>query len=375
MGSEPRIFVREILPGEKNEVERLFSRSLGFVDRIIFSLSFEEAEKSAKKQTGGTLVAVHEDRIVGSVSVKTHLINGKKTGFIDALVVDRELRGVGIGRHLVETAITWLEDRGCEVIYATADRYNSGSWNLFIHRGFTVYEIPYQIKDYGLDFLRLWLVEFYFIGYGTFFLRRSGEPEKVRELGEEWHFLAAWAGLSLIWWMLTRRSYELTWVLLLTAVTGISLLAHELPQRLVWRRVGLEATFKAWGSGILFALLLSSVNSFFPVYGSTYVKQTDYRYKRGREGTGIAFAVGPLVSLALATVFWFLASYVYTDSLAILCRSGFILNLANAVFNAIPVQGAGGFVWDGRKIFEWDKAVWLIIVAGSIALIVIDTLY
>jgi len=90
LNSEPQISIREMFPGEKNEVERLFSRSLGILDRIVFLLSFEEAERSAKKQTGGTLVAVHEDRVMGSVCVMTRLVKEEKTGFIDALVVDRE---------------------------------------------------------------------------------------------------------------------------------------------------------------------------------------------------------------------------------------------------------------------------------------------
>ncbi|MBS7635637.1 hypothetical protein KEJ34_09230 [Candidatus Bathyarchaeota archaeon] len=55
----------------------------------------------------------------------------------------------------MDGAISWLEERGCEVIYATADRYNSPSWNTFIHRDFHLYETPQQIRDYGLSFLSL----------------------------------------------------------------------------------------------------------------------------------------------------------------------------------------------------------------------------
>ncbi len=70
------------------------------------------------------------------------------------MVTDKEFRGRGVGKSLVDGAISWLEGRGCEVIYTTADRYTSPSWNIF-HRDFHLYEVPQQIRDYGLSFLRL----------------------------------------------------------------------------------------------------------------------------------------------------------------------------------------------------------------------------
>ena len=62
MVSETRVLVREMLPGEKGEVEALFGRSLGLVDRIVFLLSFEDALKSSQRRSGGSLVAVHGGR-------------------------------------------------------------------------------------------------------------------------------------------------------------------------------------------------------------------------------------------------------------------------------------------------------------------------
>ncbi|MEM3648809.1 MAG: GNAT family N-acetyltransferase, partial [Thermoproteota archaeon] len=108
-----QIVIRELQPGEEKEVEKLFTRSLGITDRIIFQLSFEEARKSARKQCGGTLVAELDGKIVGTVSMRNQVLKGKRTGFIDALVSDKELRGRSIGRSLVDGAILWLEEHGC----------------------------------------------------------------------------------------------------------------------------------------------------------------------------------------------------------------------------------------------------------------------
>ena len=371
-----QVLVSEMLPSEKDEVEELFGRSLGLVDRIVFLLSFEDALKSSKRRSGGSLVAVHDGRVVGSVSMRFRLVGGRRTGFIDALVTDRELRGRGIGRSLVDRAISWLEERGCEVIYATADRYNSPSWNLFVHRGFSVYELPQQVGDHGLGFLRLWLAEFHFVGYGTFFLRRGRENDEPREIGEWWHFTAAWLGVSLALSMQALRTGLSLFLLpLFFAVAGLSLLAHEIPQKLVGRRLGLETTFKAWGSGILFGSLLAALGSFFPAYGSTYVKKLDWWYEPRKKWTGIFFTVGPFVSLALALAFWALSHFATSGLLAASGRVGYTMNLIIVIFNLIPVQAAGGLVWDGKKILTWNKAVWLMLFVGTTVLVVLDMVF
>ncbi|UCG79582.1 MAG: GNAT family N-acetyltransferase, partial [Desulfobacterales bacterium] len=346
-------------PNEKGAVERLFARSLSIIERIVFQLSFEDAQKSAQKQGGGTLTAEYDGKIVGAVSMRIQLIKGKRIGYIDALVADKELRGKGIGKSLVNGAISWLEEHGCEVIYATADRYNSPSWNIFIHRGFYLYEIPQQLRDYGLNFLRLWLGEFHFIGFGTFFLRRDKEPKKPSETSESWHLLAALLGVSIVWWiqiLRTRGSFIL--IPILFAVVAISLLAHEHSQKLVARRLGYETTFKAWGSGLLLGWLLALVGGFFPAYGSTYVQQLDWWYDPKRDKTGIIFAIGPLVSLALAFAFWTLPTLTTSSLLVASGKVGYTINLLIVIFNLIPIQAAGGFVWDGKKILAWNKTIW-----------------
>jgi len=367
--------VREMLPNERADVEELFARSLGIVDRIVFLLSFEDAMKSARRQSGGSLVAEYDGRIVGCVSVRVQQIGGRRTGFIDALVADSGLRGRGIGRSLVDGAISWLEGRGCEAIYATADRYNSPSWNTFIHRGFSVYELPQQFRDYGLGFLRLWLGEFHFIGFGTFFIRRGQGDEGPRETGEAWHLLAAWLGVSLVWWIQALRAgLPLYYIPYFSAVAGLSLFAHELSQKLVGLRLGLETTFKAWGSGILLGSLLATVGSIFPAYGSTYVKKPDYWYDLGNKKEGVFFAVGPSVSLTLAFTFWVLSSLVTNGPLTSSARVGYTMNLIIVIFNLIPVQAAGGFVWDGKKILSWSRVVWLTLLMATAALVMIDRL-
>jgi GNAT superfamily N-acetyltransferase/Zn-dependent protease len=376
MDPKMKVLVREMRSSERADVEELFSRSLSLINRIVFQLAFENALKYTQKQSGGCLVALCDGRIVGSVSMKFKLLGGARTGFIGALVVEKELHGRGIGSSLVDRAILWLEEWECEVIYVTVDRYNSPSWNIFIHRDFSVFEIPQQVVDYRLSFLRLWLAEFHFLGYGTFFLRRTQVRSKSRENDEVWHFIAAWLGVSLVWLIQALRVGQPSMLLpFLFVVAGVSLSAHELSQKLVGRQLGLETTFKAWGSGILFSSMLAIVGSFFPAYGSTYIKQLDWRYDPAEKETGVFFAVGSSVSLVLAFVFWVVSSITSSSLFTALGNIGYTMNLIIVVFNLIPLQAAGGLVWDGKKIFEWNKGVWLILLASTVVLVILDMIF
>ncbi|KON32684.1 MAG: hypothetical protein AC479_06975 [miscellaneous Crenarchaeota group-6 archaeon AD8-1] len=367
-----QFLVREMLIDEKDAVKKFFARNLGIVNRIVFELSFEEAQKSAKNQKGGTLIAEHNNEIVGTVSIKIQHIKGEPTGYIDALATDKKYRRKGIATSLVENSISWLEKKGCRIIYATADRYNSSSWNTFIHKRFSVYEIPWQLKDYGLNFIRLWFQEFHFLGFGTFFLKKGPQLNKDTEAREIWHLTGAILGVSIAWWIqaLIGGAPLLLFPLYFVVIT-LSILSHELSQRLVCRKLGLKATFKVWGSGILVNWVFAIIGGFFPAYGSTYIKQIDWYYKT-KDKTGIIFAVGPLISLFFAMGFfsvYVLASEVLLISLA---RTGYVLNLLIVIFNLIPLQAAGGFVWDGKKILNWNRNVWLFLCVATIILIIID---
>ena len=375
MTHEMRVLVREMLPNERADVEALFGRSLSLIDRIAFLLSFEDVLKSAQKQNGGNLIAVYEGRIVGSVSLRMQTMKDRRIGFIDAFVTEKELRGKGVGGSLVDKAISWLEERKCDEICATADRYNSPSWNTFIHRGFSVYEFPHQFKDYGWGFLRLWIGEFHFIGFGTFFLRRSRKQGKpTPEAAEAWHYVLAWLAASLVWLIpVLRTGKPWEYYFSLFAITGLSILVHELSQKCFARRIGLETTFRAWESGILFGSLLAAIGSFFPAYGSTYVRRLDYWYS-AKEKTAAMFAVGPSASLALAVIFRALSLCATDGLLASIGEVACTMNLLNAVFNLVPIQAAGGFVWDGRKILSWNKAVWFVLLLVAAILVAFDAI-
>lgn len=368
------ISFREMLHGEESKVRDFFEENLGVIDRIIFPLAFRDAFKSAAKQLGTTLLALSNGEIVGSVSLRIVVYSEKRIGLIDAIVTDKNLRGRGIGKSLLDEALSWFEKKDCEIIYATADRFNSPSWNMFIHRGFSPHELRGQLRDLGLNFIRLWFTEFYIIGGGTFFLKKTGGKENQTEAGIGWHFLIGWLGLSLILWTMSLRQGAPLNIPLTLGVAALSLFTHELAHKIVASRFGLKTTFKAWDSGILFSSLLAAIlGALYPAYGSTYIKQVDWRYDPKQKGTGVIYAAGPIVSLILAAVFWASLPYLGNE-LLLIGKMGYVTNYVLVIFNLIPIQAAGGFAWDGRKIFSWNKTVWTLLVIAIGLLILADRL-
>ena len=47
---------------------------------------------------------------------------------------------------------------------------------------------------------------------------------------------------------------------------------------------------------------------------------------------------------------------------------GYTASLYLTIFNLIPIQAAGGFAWDGQKIFAWNRAAWSLLVFAAVAL-------
>ena len=157
-------------------------------------------------------------------------------------------------------------------------------------------------------------------------------------------------------------------------VAGLSIFAHELGHKLVGRRFGLATTFRVWDSGILFGSFLTILGALYPAYGSTYVKQVDWRYDPKRRETGLIYAVGPAVSLVLAALLWVSLPRLPSEWAAF-GRLGFVANYVMVLFNLIPIRAAGGFAWDGGKIFSWNKAVWALLVLALASLIIGDILF
>ena len=170
--------------------------------------------------------------------------------------------------------------------------------------------------------------------------------------------------------MMAFRQGESFDIPLALGVAGLSLFSHELAHKLSASRFGLKTTFKMLDSGILFSLLLATIlGALYPAYGSTYIKQVDWRYDPKQKEMGLTYVAGPTISLTLATLFLASLPYFNHELLLKIGEMGYVTNFILVFFNLIPLQTAGGFAWDGRKIYSWNKTIWTLLVIALALLI------
>ncbi len=120
--------------------------------------SVEVHLNNIEKGTVRAVLALRDGRIVGFVSftwgrmVKRPKVLGKKDhGYIGEAVVDRELKGKGIGSRLLSLAVKELRAAGFDSIYAERHSENDASRRMMEKNGFVEIETFFDPKrrNYG----------------------------------------------------------------------------------------------------------------------------------------------------------------------------------------------------------------------------------
>ncbi len=140
---------------------------------------------------------------------------------------------------------------------------------------------------------------------------------------------------------------------------GISFIIHEMSHKIVAQRFGSWAEFRM--SPIMLLLMLVLVYQFgilFAAPGAVMI----YGGNVGRRENGRISLAGPLSNLLLGMAFFFLLSE--QGILYEIGRYGVIVNIALALFNMIPFS-----IFDGRKVWEWNKPVYLLVVIAALLLL------
>ncbi|MDP2920138.1 MAG: site-2 protease family protein [Dehalococcoidia bacterium] len=156
---------------------------------------------------------------------------------------------------------------------------------------------------------------------------------------------------------------------------------HELAHRFVARRYGFHAVYRTWMPGLILALVVSMTGWIFAAPGAVYITGTDTAATR--EKLGKSALAGPVMNMILAALFtgltflavpvlrWYIesttASFAQVEPVLNfifgVLLAGVQINAWLALFNLIPF---GQF--DGLKVFSWNKKVWGIALAASVAL-------
>lgn len=156
---------------------------------------------------------------------------------------------------------------------------------------------------------------------------------------------------------------------LVSVGTGVGL--HEIMHKIVAQRYGLWAEFRYSLQGLMMTFVLAFVGFLFGAPGATYIAGMVDSRQNGRIS-----AAGPVTNIALALGFLGLellvAPAAYVGSAAgyawLIFFEAATVNLILAGFNMIPILPL-----DGAKVWHWNKAAWVGIVAVVLGLLVVGS--
>lgn len=167
-------------------------------------------------------------------------------------------------------------------------------------------------------------------------------------------------GLSLFIGIYVPVSLALPMVLVSFAVIfTFSFFLHEIAHKMTAQHFGLWAEFRLTTVGALLTLI-SMLSPFFKIVSPGAVMIAG---SGNRETLGKISLAGPLTNLVLSTIFVGIASLPLGYIISWIALVGGFINAFIALFNLIPFG-----IFDGRKVFGWNKAVWAAAFLLSLAL-------
>ena len=349
------IKIRNMKEDEKDKVLTAMNRSFSLIERRSFYF------------TPNVLIAERDGEILGAIVLKIFEISQNiKEGLISWVFTVPEARGLGLGQTLTEAGIKFLEKQGCKKVFAAVEGNNTSSSKLFASRGFGIISPGQQFRRYGLKVLKFWIKTFHFADLGHFLWMKPA-PEKKDSPSLQ--LLGTIIMTSLIWLLLLFRTEgeinPMSWLALSTATVilfGIRYAAMGLTARLQ----GLQFRYRAWESGFPLSIAVAAIfGGIFLIPGGIYPSGHNWRYK------------DLLVKLSKTALCGVLSVLLITVSARLIIYFNTFNQDLNIFFNSILDVGAALLIVDtcfpflssynGSKIWDWNKLVWIILTIAIIS--------
>lgn len=152
----------------------------------------------------------------------------------------------------------------------------------------------------------------------------------------------------------------LTAVIVAAITAGLGFLLHELAHKFTANYYGCSAEYRANNTMLWVALGIAVVfQAIFIAPGAVMVRGV-----QSKKENGIISAAGPAMNIVLALLFIILSIFVPAGAWSIIFTYGVLINAWLALFNMIPI-----LPFDGRKVWVWNKPVYITMAAISVLLV------
>jgi Zn-dependent protease len=189
---------------------------------------------------------------------------------------------------------------------------------------------------------------------------RTSQKELI-DLAKAWIILGVAFSIAM-----NGMKFDITFLIALfvSLITiGIGFLLHELAHKFMAQRYGCFAEFRSFDHMLILALIMSFFGFIFAAPGAVMI-----RGRLSSRQNGIISAVGPGMNMLVAVLFLALV-FVPVGFWQTVGLYGFMINSWLALFNMIPFA-----MFDGKKIFDWSKSVYILMAVFALALIFLQTL-
>ncbi|MEA3378692.1 MAG: site-2 protease family protein [Nanoarchaeota archaeon] len=190
-------------------------------------------------------------------------------------------------------------------------------------------------------------------------LRYNWQSEEKKDLFKSWFILSLAFAI-----LLSGREFslKLLYNFIISALTvGFGFILHESAHKLLAQKYNCQAVFKADIFMLAITLISSLFGFIFAAPGAVYIKGLISKKRRG-----LISLAGPLTNIILALIFLIIFFFAKSGLINIISTFGFRINGWLAVFNLLPFS-----IFDGKKIFDWNKAIWTFTLIASIFLVFI----
>jgi GNAT superfamily N-acetyltransferase len=361
----PMISVRRMHDGEERAVRALAERAFSRLESAFFSPPVH------------TLVAERDGQLLGAVAPTLfELPDKRRAGGIVWLMTDPKTRGLGVGGRLVEAALEYLKEHGCQEAFAGVEGYNTSSSNLFAARDFTIISPGEQFRRYGLlGTMALWLQTFRLGGdVGHFLWARPGAMRPDNPTLQWWtSTLVSALIFSLAVWR-SSLAEGLSLAIIFGAAPVILALfgLREIVMRLAARSLGLSVRHRAWEAALpLSAGIAVIFGWFFPTPGSVYPQAGTWRYRNLVSKLGPMAFAGASAVLAFTWAAWALVRLgeppleIY-EWLRAAHSAGQMLALFEVL---LPFSIFVSF--NGRRVWDWSRPAWAVLAIVTLALFLV----